>query len=379
MEAQYVKINSSVTFGFLFTPIIKKGLFMEDYKFGLEAEYLLLDKKTLNPLWHQELSFKKLYQLIESIPHDGPPSLIGLHPEDAHEKVLPYVVEGYHVKDENNRAISMLSKGVEIRTPVCQSVEQALTSFRKLNSRLKNKLNEHDFIPLALSHHPIHYDFYGERAGRRHDDWKWPLEVMTTYGPDINISFPQPLTEKLFSNKKDFEEKLNYYAPALTALTLNSPFYKGVLKKYQSEHYIKSIRTFRRSTIAPLLEWHQNEDNRIEFKFFEMTDSVEDFESYFSMCLALALEDDFQGRALSQEAIYTMGEVAVLGLQSPYVNVVLEEFFSKSFSTLRRHGFDCISLKRMQKRWKSGKTPADHLIDSYQKNLSLEEIFRDLI
>jgi hypothetical protein len=351
---------------------------VQAYKFGLETEYLLIEKDTAYPLWHKELDFEKLYSLIESIPFDDLPSLEGLDPEDAHEKILPYVIEGYHLKDGRGKAIGMMPKGIEIRTPVCQSIKQALNCQDTLLKRLIQKLEKDGLRPVALSHHPLHYEFDAPRAGRRHDFWKWAKEVMTTFGPDINISFPKSISDQLFNLKEDFEQKLNYYAPALTALTLNSPFYKGSLKKYQDGPYIKSIRTFRRSPIAPLIEWHANEDNRIEFKFFEMTSSRNDFEAYFLMVLALTLNNNLKGRATTAEGIYFMGEVSIQGLESPQVQKVLKEFFSSAFQTLDEFHFNSDALSKMKERWETKQTPADHLIEKFNKSNSLKEIIEAL-
>ncbi len=333
-----------------------------EFKFGIETEYLVLDKKSFSPLWHYELNFKSLYKLIESIPIDDLPSLEGLDEEGAHEKVLPYVIEGYHIKDDQDQNIDMMPKGIEIRTPVCSSIEKTLQVLKTLFQRLKTRLESENLLLCSLSHHPLHYEFDGPRCNRRHDFWLWAKEVMTTYGPDINISFPKSIQEKLFGNQSDFEAKLAFYAPALTAYTLNSPFYKGSLKKDFNGNSLKSIRTFRRSTIAPLIEWHADENHRIEFKFFEMSNSAEDFKAYFQLCLGLALCDELQHRALKPEGIYLMGEVATHGVKSNYVQNTKDEILEKVPKALDDWGFDSMAMERLLSR---SSTPADDLINEF--------------
>src|SRR5690606_29902262 len=107
----------------------------------------------------------------------------------------------------------MLPKGIEIRTPVCKSVEECLNVQRKLLSRLSTALAKNNWSPLALSHHPYAHKFRGRQNKRRHDFWQWAMEAMTTYGPDINVGVPQELWDKI--DFEDFNEKINHYAPAM--------------------------------------------------------------------------------------------------------------------------------------------------------------------
>ena len=89
------------------------------------------------------------------------------------------------------------------------------------------------------------------------------MQAMVTYGPDLNVSLPPELNERL--DFADLHAKVNYYAPALTALSLASPFYLGRLWKIRGR-VGKSIRTYRRSVIAPAIELHPQEAGRLEYK-----------------------------------------------------------------------------------------------------------------
>jgi carboxylate-amine ligase len=350
---------------------------MKDFKFGLECEFLLLDKKSNMPLWYKDLNFKKLYGLLSGLDRSGIPSLEGLDSEDAHEEILPYVVEGYILKDENNISRDVLPKGVEIRTPVCNSIKETLNCLKTLFNRLENGLDKLGYTPVAISHHPTEYEFNGPRANRRHDYWKWALEVMTTYGPDINISFPPIVRDKIFSHLDDFHKLINYYSPALTALTLSSPFYKGGLKKSSLGSHLKSIRTYRRSTIAPAIEVHENEDFRIEYKFFEMAHELEDYHCYFLLCLGISLCRDLKGRSSEQDRIYELGLVASEGLNPTFVREKLSEVFSKIPQTLKDFGFDPTPLKKMENRLKESKTPADEMIQHFLSQGEYETILNE--
>src|SRR6516225_10298390 len=120
------------------------------------------------------------------------------------------------------------------------------------------------------------------------------MKAILTYGPDINISVPEQLAERL--DVKDLSEKVNYYIPALTALTLSSPLLEGGLWRIRGR-IGKSVRTYHRSVVAPALEVHPGEGSRLELKPFEMTCSLVDFHNYFLLWLTLLLDDGLNGRA----------------------------------------------------------------------------------
>src|SRR5207253_8377445 len=141
---------------------------------------------------------------------------------------------------------------------------------------------------------PIEVHFEGPQNKRRHDFWQWAMEAMLTYGPDVNVSLPQTLAARI--DPKDLFKKVNYYAPALTALTLASPLRGGEPWRIRGR-VGKSVRTYHRSATAPAIEIHPDQELRLEFKPFEMSASVADYRNYFLLWLALILDDELKGRA----------------------------------------------------------------------------------
>ena len=91
----------------------------DGFHFGLEAEFMLASND-FRPLWYKDLSFKKLDEIFESISLEGIPSLEGLSEEPPHKKIMPFIVEGYGIPDENFNIQDAYPKGIEIRTPVCE-------------------------------------------------------------------------------------------------------------------------------------------------------------------------------------------------------------------------------------------------------------------
>jgi carboxylate-amine ligase len=235
----------------------KKEKEMSAFRFGLEAEFLICDKRDWTPLWHEEISFETLHGVLDKIPFEDVATVEGLELEPPHRKLMPFVVEGYHVPDHNLNAVDIRPKGVEIRTSVTRDLNQCLSQFEVLHRRLIAALEKPGWAPVALSHHPIKTKFTGPQNKRRHDFWQWAMEVMTTYGPDINIAVPAELQKDL--DVPDLEAKIDHYGPAMAALSVASPFVNGDLWRIRGQAG-RSFRMYKRSVIAPPIETHPDED-----------------------------------------------------------------------------------------------------------------------
>lgn len=339
--------------------------YKKDFRFGIEAEFLLAKADTFEPQWHQHLSFGYLNEIFESISLDGVPSLDGLELEAPATKLMPYVVEGYHLPDMDFQAKEVRPKGVEIRTPVCGSLEECSGVFRVLYERLETALRAKNLVPVTLSHHPVETKFSGPQNKRRHDYWQWSMEVMTTYGPDINVSLPMELAEQL--DLADLEDKINYYGPALSALSAASPFCGGKPWEIRGRRG-KSFRMHKRSYIAPPAEFHPDEKNRLEFKVFDMPCSMREFEAQFLSFLALLLNPELKGRASKQTRIYDLGQVAQFGLAADQMPERAAELLTPAGEVLRAWGFDPAPLEVFAKRLESRRSPADDLLEIYDKS-----------
>jgi carboxylate-amine ligase len=345
------------------------------FAFGLETEYMMVEADSFRPLWHHDLKFDVLNAALEAIDVDDLPSLDGLELEAPHRKLMPYVVEGYHVPDPELNPLDLKPKGIEIRTPVCSSVSECLACLSTLHVRLQAALANLGLRAVSISHHPTEHHFEGPQNKRRHDFWQWAMQAMLTYGPDVNVSLPPRLTERL--NLADLHAKVNYYAPALTALTLASPIYCGGLWNIRGR-IGKSIRTYRRSVIAPAIEVHLNEAGRLEFKTFETSTNLPDFHAYFLLWLELLLDDGLPGRASEQSRIYDLGAIARDGLDVETVNERAAEVLDRAPSVLGRHGFDSGPLVEFSRRLSSGRLPADDMIDWFEQEPSIPSLLRRL-
>jgi carboxylate-amine ligase len=231
------------------------------------------------------------------------------------------------------------------------------------------------YVAVALSHHPMEDHFEAPQNKRRYDFWQWALQSMLTYGPDVNISLPAHLNALL--DVQDLHAKVNYYAPALTALSLASPFIRGEPWRIRGR-VGKSIRTHRRSVVAPAIELHPQEAGRLEYKTFEMTPRLDDFYAYFLFWLELLLDEGLKGRASDQSRIYDLGAVARDGLKVETVCERASEVLERAPAVLAKWGFDPGPLEPFRHRLETGRLPADELVDLFEREGSIPEVLRVL-
>jgi hypothetical protein len=344
-----------------------------DFGFGIESEFLLLNSATHAPLWWEDLPFAALNSALEEVPLDPTWDLSMLELEAPHRKLMPFVVEGYGVPDADFKVIDVKAKGVEIRTPVSPSIQGCLDLHADLYQLLDCKLRSKGWAMAALSHHPVAEKFTGPQNKRRHDFWQWAMQAMTTYGPDINLSVPQEVARNL--DLQDLERKVNAYSPAMAAFSLASPFLGG--KPWMVHGQVgKSVRTWRRSVVAPPIELHPDEDGRLEFKVFEMTPLQSDYQNYFLLFLALVLDESLKERADRSEWVYTSGLVARAGLECPEIQHRASAILESAHQVLPRWGFDVSSLATFEARFDSKRTPADELLDRWRAGETLPDILK---
>ena len=261
------------------------------------------------------------------------------------------------------------------RTPICGSIEDCIAALKTLYARLQHALAELGYRAAALSFHPTEVHFTGPQNKRRHDFWQWAMEAMVTYGPDVNVSVPKTLAQNI--DLEDLNEKVNYYAPALTALSVASPLRQGELWRIRGR-VGKSVRTYHRSAIAPAMEIHPDEGLRLEFKPFEMSTSLTDYRNYFLLWLTLILDAELKGRASDQTRIYDLGKVACSGVQAETVLERANEVLSRAPEALEPWGFDCGSIETLRARLETGHLPADEIIDTFEREKTVEGTLRQL-
>lgn len=344
----------------------------KDFLFGIEAEFVLVDAQTFSPLWHEDLIFEELNSWLEEIPVNDFSS-DGLNIKPLHKKAIPYLVEGYYVTDQKYQPVKLLPKGVEIRTPTNTSIKGCLESLSELHCRMQTQLQSKGLLAVSLSHHPTKTDFTGPQCYERYDWWQWAMHVMSTYGPDINISLPDSVSKGI--DLDDLARKVNYYAPAMTALTLNSPLANGGLWRIRGQ-VGKSFRTYRRSLVAPPMTIHKKPSLRFELKCLEMSNSLVDYENYFLMWLSFLFDKELPGRASDQSRVYDLGQVARLGLSAETIRQRAVDLLSQTEKIAKSLGMNTASLDTLWQRLETGRLPADDVIDLFRREKSIEGVLR---
>ena len=284
------------------------------------------------------------------------------------------MVEGYYLTDEQMNKRILLPKGIEIMTPIAQSVGESVQDLSILYNRLNRAMHANGMSCAILSHHPTAPDFFAAPNYDRHDYWQWALTAMTTYGPDVNISIPTALSCNI--NIADLNRKVNYYMPAACALSFASPLTEGKLWKKRSQ-VGKSIRTHRRSIWAPLFYVHEKPALRFEFKGFEMANDLQDYEAYFLISLAVLLDETLTGRASEQTRIYDLGELAFEGLRNEDMQQRAAVVLLSASRIAARLGISDRSLSAFWNRLDTHQVPADGIVETYLKHSSVSEVLRE--
>lgn len=345
-----------------------------EFGFGIEAEFLLVDNQSYKPLSYRTLDFQTLLELVDSIP-TADCSRNGFNKKPLHNLISPYLIEGYTLTDPEMKPSRLLPKGIEIRTPLTDSFEKSTELLNDLYKRLKTKLIECKFNAAMISYHPTEQKIDAPANYKRYDYWQWALTATTTYGPDINISLPKRLEEKV--NIERINARVNYYAPAAIALTLASPIRDGALWTVNDQTG-KSVRTFERSRWAPIFYVHEKPSLRFEFKGFEMSTNLSDYHAMFLIGLALLLDESLTKQQSDENRISELESIAIHGLESESVQEKAAQVLKSAHAIADKFALDAGSLKTFWQRLTSKELPADDITTTFRQTGSIEETLRTL-
>lgn len=343
------------------------------FGFGIEAEYLIVDKQ-LKPLFHGDFKFEEFRDFIDAIPV-GDFSKDGFNIKPLHRAASPYLVEGYYLTDADMKPTQMLVKGLEVRTPLVTTIDAAVMNLSVLTERAQTYFGNHYQQQLcAISHHPTESNFYAAANYKRHDYWQWALTAMTTFGPDVNISVPADLVDEI--DQAALNERINFYMPAVIALTFSSPLFEG--KLWEREGVVgKSIRTFKRSEWAPLYYIHTEPALRFEFKGFEMPQDLSDYRAFFLIGLALLLDNQLGEKRSDTERLTVLKELAIYGIAGRLeTNIYRQQAADLLESAERiavRFGFDYSCLQALWARLEEQACPSDLIIQRFNESHSIEK------
>ncbi|CAN5325115.1 hypothetical protein BH10CYA1_BH10CYA1_29830 [soil metagenome] len=345
-----------------------------DFGFGIEAEFLLVDSLSYKPLGYRTLNFQTLLKLVDQIPTNDC-SRQGFNKKPLHNHISPFLIEGYTLTGADMKPVDLLPKGIEIRTPLTNSFESSTNSLEDLYGRLKTQLLRANMNAAMLSYHPSEPRIVAPRNYERHDYWQWALTATTTYGPDINISLPKYLEEKV--NIERINGRVNYYAPAAIALTFASPIRDSNLWVVDGQ-VGKSVRTFERSKWAPIFYVHEKPSLRFEFKGFEMSRRLNDYHAMFLIALALLLDESLAGSESDQSRVAALEILAVSGLEDEQIRERAALILESAERIARQFGLQRDSLDEFWKRLKTQRLPSDQIAETFTRTQSIEQTLQTL-
>lgn len=346
-----------------------------EFGFGIETEHLLVDSKTFRPLFHEDLNLERLLELVDTIPVSDF-STNGFNIKPLHKTANPYLIEGYYLTDQDMKPLTLLPKGIEIRTPIASSIGTTISWLKEITERLRKQIAPEGLSLATLSHHPTEFNFYAAPNYRRHDYWQWALTAMTTYGPDMNISVPDAMHDDI--DHESLGQKINYYLPSVVALSFNSPLVNGALWQV-GDKTGKSFRTFKRSLWAPLYYIHTEPSLRFEFKGFEMANDVNDYQAYFLCGLSMLLDNTLTARESDEARLKRLQNLAIHGLQSEEDKERCAAVLGSAEKIAYWFDFDASSLKTLWHRLENSYCPSDHVIEAFEKTKSVEETMKTLL
>jgi hypothetical protein len=285
----------------------------DGFRFGIEHEFPVIDSDG-RFCDFSNITFEDLDGTLATLPvteSDYP----GLRVGDLGIKLKRWYVEGFERFSESGEYLITLPKGLEIRTPICASLDEAFATLLGDIAKWEKAGHEHGYRAARTAFNPFQIEFVPrpalndwEVAHRQSPEEQTAHIHMLTYGPDISFSHPGLTAEQTI----DIGKKLTFYSPYIVPFSFSSPFYAGELWGGYSR------RTYYRTGPRPAVLVHVGsetelipsfptltdrarvgaEAGRIEFKAFDCPPDTELYRSLGTLLLGLALDETLPGRAL---------------------------------------------------------------------------------
>lgn len=287
--------------------------FVEGFRFGIEHEFAVVDRDG-RFCDFTNTTFEEFDRVIDPLPvtdADYP----GLRVGDLGIKSKRWYIEGFERFGEGGEHLRTDPKGFEIRTPICDSLDEAVSVLKADLETWAASARPFGYRPVRTALNPFVTGYVPvpdlnawEESNRRTPEELTAHMHMLTYGPDISFSHPELSTRQVI----DIGMKLTHYSPYIVPFSFSSPFYNGGLWGGHSR------RTFYRTGARPaalvfVADESQRiessptltdtprlpaESGRIEFKALDCVGDVELFRSLGTLLLGLALDDTLSGRAV---------------------------------------------------------------------------------
>ncbi len=348
---------------------------MFKYKIGIEFEYILTDSKG-NILDFTNLDSQKIINLIEKSRLKHKDS--NLSSGDLGIKKGFWYLEGDERFNEQGEFTDLKIKGIEIRTPICQSINEVLVSLVTLEKELLNSLQPAglDIAIIGFNPKTNKYIFepklnnWEKNMRQKYKEYDFAEISNLTYGPDINISSTS-WNEEI---NLDIAEKINYYSPYIVPFSFSAPFYNGKLwdgyskRTYERTGNRPAVKLYTSHKTGHSLTWKaasKSEVGRIEYKAFDAILSKDLLNALCSFVLGIALAD-LPGRSkLASKQLHE--KAAKYAFTDTEIKQQSTFLVQEAYKALKQNGLlsEADNIKLLQQMLDLNVIGSDKLIEKY--------------
>lgn len=360
-----------------------QSLDISKFRFGIEHEFASLDSAN-NFLDFSNTSYEDFARVIDKLP-EYPSDAEMLRTGDLGIKAKRWYIEGFERFSRNGEYLRTDPKGFEIRTPICASIEEAISTLKADLALWQEVAAPFGYRPLRTALNPYRDEFVPEPPL---NDWELkdratPEEQtayihMLTYGPDLSFSHPDLDADACI----EIGKKLTYYSPFIVPFSYTSPFYRGELWGGYSRRTF--YRTGERPSVLVFLADESKiipsfptltdraripaEAGRIEFKAFDCPPDLDLYEPLAALLIGLVLDETLPGRLLTPSASDHQFS-ATQAFDSEVIYEGSREILNAARNALPEEWRS--KLVRLEQMLESRRVPASDMIDRYQESGSI--------
>ncbi|MGI8799823.1 MAG: glutamate-cysteine ligase family protein [Pseudonocardia sp.] len=325
-------------------------------------------------------TFAELQSIVDELPisEDDYP---GLRVGDLGIKLKRWYVEGFERFDDDGELLRCDPKGIEIRTVVHDDVAHAVAALAADYKLLDAAATSAGFTLVTVGFNPFEQAY---RVEPELNAWERAHRVgspedrtahlhMTTYGPDLNLSFAGMDHDALI----DAGAKLTHYSPYIVPFTFCSPFYGG--KPWGGLSVRTHIRTGRRPAAmvflpagSAMLDSDPSltqparipaEAGRIEFKAFDPGADFELYADLLALLKGIVLDTSLPGRRIVPDAELHQAS-AWAGYHDPEIRAGADDVLSAAAAALDLA--EAPRIAALRARWEAAACASEDMIECYE-------------
>jgi Glutamate-cysteine ligase family 2(GCS2) len=350
------------------------------FRYGIEHEAALLRPDGAFADF-TNTSFAELAAIVDELPED-PSDLAVLRVGDAGIKRKRWYVEGYERFDDQGALVRCDPKGLEIRTVIHDTVDAAVAALRADQALLAAAAARRGLGVTAIGYNPVRSQY---RVEPPFNAWECSYRRvtpeqrtahlhMTTYGPDLNLSWAGATADELV----DVACKLTALSPCLVPLSFSSPFREGAPWGGLSAR--TAVRTGPRPAVlvflpadAPQVPADPSltqvarlpaEVGRLEFKAFDACPDPVLYGELLSLLTGLVLDPTLPQRRTTPDAALHR-RAACAGYADPGLRAGAEAALDAAAAAVVDRPADAARLASLRARFDRGECPAHEMLARY--------------